>query len=382
MVSATILIAFVLWIAASLTGAEPSSNYQVQWERDFAGFSNLFFLRGAGVDGKGDLWVLTSAFTRTGAYNRTQTLFRIDGSSNQQLAVEVPVPSDVGTDLAEYFPAITSAGPAGFLINVTRGRGRNIESRGAFYAPFSKSGATGSPVRIFGTSGPIFWRVIPLTDGDLLTVGDQSPLVIEKISPTGEVRWQRRFSKWLDVLDAVAMPDGGSCVVSSEYPRNFHRQELHLLRLDASGSLQAQTRLYGHLAKVAAGSSGSCAVFSYDYLPEKMEHARHRLTVFNASLTRKWTRDIPSTIAGISGENWYLIPLRDGYLASGIAWSGDLFLAKYSWSGELLWIEARKLSFRLDFVVPSGDGCYLIGEAESPKGPPASFRITRLTVLR
>ena len=79
--------------------------------------------------------------------------------------------------------------------------------------------------------------------------------------------------------------------------------------------------------------------------------------------------------------SWYLIALQDGYLEGGISWSGDLFLAKYSWSGELRWIETRKLSCRLEFVVPTADGFYLIGETESPQGPPASFRAIRIKVL-
>jgi hypothetical protein len=377
-------ISFLFWIAASLVRAQPSANYQVLWERDFARFSDLFFLQGAGVDGQDDVWVLTSAFTHTRDYTRKQTLFRIDGSGTQKSAVEIeaPIPRDVSTDLAEYYPTILSGGPAGFLINVTRILGRSSESRGAFYAPLSKSGAVGSPVRIFGIGGPIFWRMFPLTDGDILAVGDQSPLVIQKISPTGEVRWRRRFWKWLNSPHAAAMAEGGSCVVSSEYPRTSDTQELHLLRLDAHGALRQQTRFHGHLAVAAAGPSGSCAVFYYDYLARKMEDARYHLTVFDASFTQQWTKDIPSTIAGRSGMSWYLIALHDGYLAGGTAWSGDLFLAKYSWSGELRWIETRKLSCRLDFVMPSSDGFYLIGETESPQGQPTSFSVMRFTVLR
>ncbi len=375
-------LSFLFGIAASLVTAQPSANYQVLWERDFTRFSDLFFLQGAGVDGQGDLWVLTSAFTRTRDYTRKQTLFRIDDSGTQKSAVEIeaPIARDVSTDLAEYYPTILSGGPAGFLINVTRVRGRSSEARGAFYAPLSKSGAVGSPVRIFGTGGPIFWRVVPLTDGDILAVGDQSPLVIQKISPTGQVRWRRRFWKWLDGPDAAAVAEGGSCVVGSEYPRTSDTHKLHLLRLGADGALRQQTRFHGHLAVVAAGPSGSCSVFYYDYLPRKMEEARYHLTVFDASFKQQWTEDIPSMIAGRSGMNWYLITLRDGYLAGGTAWSGDLFLAKYSWSGELRWIENRKQSSRLDFIVPSSDGFYLIGRTESPQGPPTSFRVTRVTV--
>ena len=54
-------ISFLFWIAVSLVRAQPSTNYQVLWERDFASFSDPFFLQGAGADGQGDLWVLTSA---------------------------------------------------------------------------------------------------------------------------------------------------------------------------------------------------------------------------------------------------------------------------------------------------------------------------------
>jgi hypothetical protein len=377
-------ILYLFWIAVSLVRAQPSTNYQVLWERDFASFSDPFFLQGARADGQGDLWVLTSAFTRARDYTRKQTLFRIDGSGNKQSAVEIeaPVRRDVSTDVAEYYPAILSRGPAGFLINVTRVRGRDSESRGAFYAPLSKSGVIGTPVHIFGIGGPIFWHMIPLTDGDLLVVGDQSPLVIEKMSSDGQIRWQRRLWKWLDVPDAAAFGRGESCVVTAEYPRTSDTQRLHLFRLDATGALRKQTEFHGHAAVVATGPDKSCAVFYYDYLPGKIEDARYHLTVFDASLTRQWTKDIPSTTAGRSGMNWYLVALRDGYLAGGTAWNGDLFLARYSWSGELRWIENLKLSCRLSFILPSADGFYLIGETEAPKGPPTSFRVVRVRVLR
>jgi len=376
--------AFLLWIATSFLGAQPSANYQVSWEHDFGRFSHHFFLQCAGVDGQGDLWVLTSAFTDAHDYAFKQTLFRIDGPGTQKSAIEIeaPIPRDVSVDLAEYYPAILSDGPAGFLINVTRALGRDIESRGTFYATMSKSGGVGRPVRISGTDGPISWRMVPLTDGDILALGDQSPLVTQKISPTGDVRWRRRFWKYLDLPDAAAVGQGESCVVSSEYPRTPDTQELHLLRLNADGMLQQQTRFHGHVAVVAPGPSGSCAVFYYDYLPRKMEEARYHLTVFDASFRQQWTKDIPTTIAGRSGMTWYLIALRDGYLAGGTAWNGDLFLARYSWSGELRWIETRKLSYRLDSVVPTQDGFYLIGETEAPQGPPTSYRVTRVTVLR
>ena len=126
----------------------------------------------------------------------------------------------------------------------------------------------------------------------------------------------------------------------------------------------------------------SCAVFYYDYLPGKMEDARHHSAVFDASLTRQWTKDIPSTTAGRSGMSWYLVASRDGYLAGGTALNGDLFLARYSWSGELRWIETLRLSCRLSFVLPSADGFYLIGETETSKGPPTSFRVVRVRDMK
>jgi hypothetical protein len=52
-------------------------------------------------------------------------------------------------------------------------------------------------------------------------------------------------------------------------------------------------------------------------------------------------------------------------------------------SRELRWLETRKLSCGLDFVVPINDGFYLIGETKSPQqGPPTSFTVTRVTVSR
>jgi hypothetical protein len=69
-------------------------------------------------------------------------------------------------------------------------------------------------------------------------------------------------------------------------------QQLHLLRLDAAGSLRRQMRFHGHLATTAAGPSGACAIFYYDY-PRGMEAAHYHLAVFDASFKREWTRDSP-----------------------------------------------------------------------------------------
>ncbi|MGC9972174.1 MAG: hypothetical protein ABSE56_16465 [Bryobacteraceae bacterium] len=367
-----------------LVSAQPSANYRVLWEREFGDFADPFFLQGAGVDQQGDLWVLTEAFTGARDYSRKQTLFRIDASGVQRRRddVEAQISRDLTRELAEYYPAVLPGGPAGFLVHVDRIGGRSNQSRGAFYAPLLKPGSVGMPVRISGVDGPLFWQIVPLADGDLLAVGDQSPLAVQKLSPAGEIRWQRRFWKWLTVPQAAAMEEGESCIVSSAYPRTSDPQELHLLRLDKNGALQRQARFHGHLGAVAAGPAGACAVFYYDYQPGKMLEARYHLAVFDRSFTRQWTRDIPPSVAGRTGEPWCLIALRDGYLASGTAWDGGLFLARYSWSGDLRWIETLNPSFRREFLLPSADGFYLIGEKGRPKGPPTSFAVTRAAVLR
>lgn len=365
-----------LLAAAFLANAQPSASYRVLWEREFGAFSDVFFLQGVGVDGRGDLWVLTSAFTGSRDYTRRTTLFRIGGSGDQQSAVDVEahVPTNVKTDLADYYPVVLPDGPAGFLVAVHRVRGRDTESLGAFYAPLLQSGTVGSPVRISAPDGPTFWRVAPLADRNLLVVGDQDPLVVEKLSPNGEVRWRRRFSKWLDGPSAAAMEDGRSCVVAGEYPRTSATQHLHLLRLDAAGALVRETRLRGYVATVAAGPSGACAVFGYDF-PPGMDAAHYHLTVLDTNFKREWTRDIPTDIAGPNGMGWYLIALRDGYLAAGVAWGNGLFLARYSWGGDLLWLEKLKVPREPAFLVPNPDGFYLISEIDHPQGPPTSFEL-------
>ena len=372
-----------LLAAAFLASAQPSANYSVLWEREFGAFSDVFFLQGVGVDGHGDLWVLTSAFTGSRDYTRRTTLFRIDGSGDQQSAVDVEahVPANVKTDLAEYYPVVLPDGPAGFLVAVHRVRVRDSESLGAFYAPLLKPGAVGSPVRISAPDGPIFWRVAPLADRNLLVVGDQDPLVVEKISPNGEVRWRRRFWKWLDGPSAAAMEDGKSCVVAGEYPRPTATQQLHLLRLDAVGALERETKLRGYVATVAAGPNGACAVFGYDF-PPGMDAAHYHLTAFDTNFKREWTRDIPPDIAGPIGMEWYLVALRDGYLAAGVTWGNDLFLARYSWAGDLLWLEKLKAPYGTAFLASNPDGFYLVSEIDHPLGPPTSFRVMKIAVLR
>jgi hypothetical protein len=79
---------------------------------------------------------------------------------------------------------------------------------------------------------------------------------------------------------------------------------------------------------------------------------------------------------------WYLIALRDGYLAGGVAWGNDLFFARYSWAGDLLWLEKLKAPREPAFLVPGLDGFYLISEIDRPQGPPTSFRVTKIAVLR
>lgn len=371
--------ALFLGVPASLAAAEPSDNERVLWQHEFGAFPHGFFLRVAGIDGQGNLWVLSDAYAEPRGNARRRTLFCIDGSGRQQSAIDVeaPLPEDKDEDAPEYRPAIGADGPAGFLINRTRSHGRAIEERGTFYAPLAKSGVVGKSTPLSGAGGPLFWHIVPLSDGDFVAVGEQSPLLLVKLSPTGEIRWRRRFWQGFRLISVAALDEGRSRVVTSSTPG-------HLLefQLDAKGLLLRQTRGRGDPGDAAADRERRYAVFSGDLDPRDGRRARYRLTLFDAALRRQRTSEIPPEIAGPYGRSSYFVALRDGYLAAGITWSDELFLARYTGSGELRWLETREQVWGLEDIVPSADGFYLIAETHPPQGPPTSFTVTRIAVLR
>ena len=119
----------------------------------------------------------------------------------------------------------------------------------------------------------------------------------------------------------------------------------------------------GYHGDGAAGTLRDKRSWRYHHCPEARlggaaRYAGERDSLEGMSFFHCCLNEVSNTV------RWYrassIIALHDGYLADGISWSGDLFLAKYSWSGELRWIETRKLSCRLDFVVPTSDGFYTL----------------------
>jgi hypothetical protein len=100
--------------------------------------------------------------------------------------------------------------------------------------------------------GPPFYagarRIVPLSDGNLLVVGKAwvtglLDMGAAEITPTGEVRWARRYGRiYDDGADvAAAAPDGGFLLAgwSSDPAVNF-KQDLYVVRADATGGSGCQ----------------------------------------------------------------------------------------------------------------------------------------------
>jgi hypothetical protein len=316
----------------------------VTWERDFPNLA--VSVTGAAVaDRSGNLWAVSD--------NRPSErliCIRPDGVMvvNTELPKEInPIPP---SDKSDFSLAVSPSGTVVLIARYSHAIGKAIYFDGAAFGIVKSDGTLGVVKRV-ARGGPEFKEFIALSDEHFLLVGDQSPMVVIRLSNDGDVDWRRTFPKNWVLPSASAIEDGSACIVSPEYGLAF----LHLIWIDPKGVMRHQEQLIGRRSQSAA-YEGSCTIL-YDLEPG-LRRGEFALTSFDRSFKRVWTT--PVLAAAPQGGVYGMAAVSDGYVVT-IGLQDGVFLAKYALGGQVLWAVTDRSRQYARLIVPAGDSFYLIG---------------------
>lgn len=353
------------YLAWRLFAQAPSKDFESHtvWKQTLEGVS-ASVLDQAATDAFGDLWFISDPF---GAEPRVARLVNVNANgtvvSRDRLpkSIDPPFP-----EVTSFALATSTSGPLAVVAHHSHTLGRSTYNDAADFVLLDR-GKWGVPLRIAG-SGPEYKTLTALSDGHFLAMGDQSPTVILKLDLTGKVEWKRRFPSTWDLPSGARTEHGGACVLSSSYLVPW----MHLMRLDAQGSVQLQTEFHGWNGIVVHGPSDSCAVL-YSTGTASHNRIRFHLAVFDSSLKQKWSMTIP--VASYVGASFHLASLTDGWvvITDSDAGFGSVFVAKYDVLGNIVWSATDKSLPRTELLVGAGDSFYLVGD--NPEGRESSIVI-------
>jgi hypothetical protein len=318
----------------------------VVWERELA---NLDAWGGAATDKTHSIWFASD-------YRGENRLVHI--APNGDLLSSDKFPSSLDpkglSDNASFSLAVSPTGTLGLLAYYSHSVGKAIYNDGASFARI-EGGKVGVPIKVAGP-GPEYKGFLAIGDDRFLVMGDQDPLVLMSIDSQGKKIWRRSFSwKW-DLPEGAALENGASCIASPNYtvPR------VRVLRIDSAGNVQRQAEIAAHGAAAASGPDGGCAVLYHRDPGFKREE--FSLTLFDSSFKRRWT--VPVKLDAPEGGSFYLVKVSDGFV---VVTDGNrmasLFVAKYDFTGRLLWSIDDPSRHAPSLVVADGDGFYLLGAA-------------------
>ena len=316
----------------------------------------------AATDSAGDLWFISNPWA---AVPRDPRLIHID--SNGAVISRDRLPESVSPafpEVSSFALAASSSGPLAVVAHHSHAVGRGEYFDGADFVLFD-AGKWGAPVKI-ARSGPEYKTLTALSDGHFLAMGDQSPMVLLRLDPAGKVEWSRRFPANWTLPSGARTEHGGACVLSSGYLVPW----MHLMRIDESGKVRFQTSFKGWNGVVASGPSGSCAVL-YSIGTANRNRIRFNFKLLDSSLKQKWSITIP--VASYVGGSFNLASLTNGWVivTDSDAGLGEVFMAKYDFSGHTVWSLTEKSLPRTELMVGAGESFYLVGD--NPDGRESSI---------
>jgi hypothetical protein len=340
------ILAFLSVTAPMAAQTDSTIAGHIIWEHDLPHLS----ADSASADHDGNLWIVSSSLN-------SHRLICI--SSNGETCADLPLTDSVKPKPpAEAFSselATSVSGTLALLTHYMHADGKTIYFDGATFARLSSNGKLGAARQVAG-EGPDYKGFAALTDGHFLVLGDQSPMVVINLSPDGNIAWRRTFSSSWVLPSAAALENGSSFIVTPDYKRAV----LHLIWIDKDGGVRHREDLAGNRS-AAAGYNGSSTLL-YSRLAAGYR-SDYFMTSFDRKFNRVWTVRVLDS--AFSGGVYGFAAVTDGYVVAIQAEDG-LFLAKYASMGALLWSAADTSREHADFIVPSGDGFYLIGAG--PKG--------------
>jgi hypothetical protein len=358
------LVTALLFLGDQLLAQAPGEGFEAHtiWKQTLQGVS-ASTLDEAATDSAGDLWFISNPFAAVPRDPRLVHIAAANGTviSKDRLPESIipPIP-----EVSSFALAASSSGPLAAVAHHSHAVGRTIYLDGADFVLVER-GKWGMPVRI-AESGPEFKALAALSDGHFLVMGDQSPMVLLKLDPTGKIEWKRTFPSNWTLPSGAGTDHGGACVLSSGYLAPW----MHLMRLDERGNIRFQTKFHGRNGIVAAGPSGSCA-FLYSAATANPNRILFHLVLFDSSLKLKWSVLIP--IASPAGGSFHLALLTDGWVVVTDTENGygSVFMAKYDFSGRAVWSLVEKSLPRTELLVAAGDSFYLV--CDNPDGRESSI---------
>ncbi len=339
-------LTIVLSVGVFVLGAQPADtiNDHIVWERDFPGY-HADVLGSAVSDRDGVLWVAAHE-------KKSHRLVRISPDGHLLSAVNLPpsLAPEPPAGLVYFHLAVSPSGKLGMLAHYLHG-GRQMFFDGAKFVSLEKDG-TASPPKIVVGPGPEYKGFLALSDQDFMVLGDQEPMTIIRLGPSGDFIWRKEFSKTWDLPSGAALENGASCIASgtNASPR------IHVIQLDSVGNVRHRAALAAWRAEAVAGPNGRCVVL-YDRAPD-LKRGEFVLTSFDSQFRREWT--VPVQFPAPQGGVFQFLAVKDGYLIGAMA-NNAFFLAKYNFAGQLMWSALDPSRDYAALACATDQGYYLVG---------------------
>ena len=301
----------------------------------------------ATTDLNGDLWLVSDPF------DAEPRLVHID--SNGKVVGNDKLPDSIHPSFPEtssFALATSSDGRIGVLAGYSHAVGRAIYNDGADFA-LLENGRLGSPLKI-AKSGSDYRSLLALSDNHFLAMGDQAPMAVIRLSPEGNIEWQRHFPSSWDLPTGASLSHGAACLLSSGYGVPW----MHLTRIDDAGHVHSQTKFQGWNGFVSSGPDDSCVAF-YSTGSPKQNRIHLHLASFDSSLRQTWSVAMP--VESPRGGSFYLAPLKDGWvvLTDSDARLGRVLIARYDFSGAVVWSLPNVEISEPSLLLGAGDSFYL-----------------------
>jgi hypothetical protein len=252
--------------------------------------------------------------------------------------------------LVYFHLAVSPSGRLGMLAHYLHG-GREMFYDGAKFVSLERDGTASSPKTVAGP-GPEYKGFFALSDQGFMVMGDQEPLIVIRIGPSGDLVWRKEFPKNWDLPSGAALENGAACIASPDY----NSPRVHLIQLDSLGNTRQRTVLAARRAEAVAGPAGRCVVL-YDRDPG-LKRGEFFLTSFDSTFRREWT--VPVQFAAPQGGVYNFLAVKDGYLIAAMANNG-FFLAKYNFGGQLMWSALDPSRQYAALACATEQGYYLVG---------------------
>jgi hypothetical protein len=351
-IQSTPIILLLIGMLGSIASIGDKSESQSQitehiiWERDFPDLQ-VSTLDGAVSDKDGVLWIATY-------HDHISRLLRFspDGNLLTNCELSSALAPEAPATVVYFSLAASPTGKIGMVAQYSHAIGKAIYSDGSKFAIVNSAGQLDVSTQLT-KSGGLFSKIIALENEDFFVSGDQEPMGIARVSPNGIIEWQKEFPRNWVLPTMSELESGKLCIGNVKYaaPR------AHITQLSASGIALHRAEFEARRLDIAAGPQGICAAL-YDTEP-KLLRSEYFLTAFGPTLKRLWTA--PIELKGQQGSTYGLLSLADGYLVWAEARGGSLFIAKYSFSGQLVWSALDKNRQSTKLAVPAKNGFYMIG---------------------